>query len=159
MSYLKSIFFVAAFISVTSCDNKKPEKHQQTDEEAIAAVEEVVQNLFDEVWAGYDENAITKYQTEDFLLLEHGEVWNNDTIANWCKEAQIRNSGYERINNFERIDARRNGNKLWLAYHNYGTFKKDTIMFERAWLESVVAVKVDSIWKLELMHSTRQPVE
>lgn len=159
MSYLKSIFLIAAFISVTSCDNKKPEKPQQTDEEAIAAVEEVVQNLFDEVWAGYDENAITKYQTEDFLLLEHGEVWNNDTIANWCKEAQIRNSGYERINNFERIDARRNGNKLWLAYHNYGTFKKDTIMFERAWLESVVAVKVDSIWKLELMHSTRQPVE
>ncbi|AGC75618.1 hypothetical protein LX97_00310 [Nonlabens dokdonensis] len=146
-------------ISINSCNKQQSNEPQQNDEEAIAAVENVIQNLFDEVWAGYDENAITKYQTDDFLLLEHGEVWNNDTIANWCKEAQTRNSEYERINNFKRIDARGNGDKLWLAYHNYGTFKKDTIMFERAWLESVVAVKEDSIWKLELMHSTRQPVE
>ncbi|QJP35865.1 nuclear transport factor 2 family protein [Nonlabens sp. Ci31] len=131
----------------------------ETDEEAITAVEEVVQSLFDEVWAGYDETAITTYQTNDFLLLEHGEVWNNNTIADWCKNAKTKDQKVQRINNFERIEARRNGDKLWLAYHNYGTFKKDTITYKRAWLESVVAVKEDSVWKLELMHSTRQPVE
>lgn len=144
---------------IISCNKNITKELPQTDEEAVVAVENVIQNLFDEVWSGYDENAITKYQTNDFLLLEHGELWNNDTIANWCKKAQTRNSGYERINNFKRIDARRNGDKLWLAYHNYGTFKKDTIVYERAWLESVVAIKKDSIWKLELMHSTRQPVQ
>lgn len=146
-------------ITTISCETKAPEKPQQTDEEAIAAVEEVVQKLFDEVWAGYDETAITKYQTDDFLLLEHGEVWNNDTIANWCINAKTRVNNTERINNFERIDARVNGDKLWLAYHNIGTFKRDTLTYNRGWLESVVAVKQDSIWKLELMHSTRMPVE
>lgn len=159
MKYV-SLYCSLMLLFICSCKNHQPiENHEQNDEEAFTAVEDVIQGLFDEVWAGYDEKAITKYQTDDFLLLEHGEVWNNDTIANWCKKAQTRNSGYERINNFERIDARRNGDKLWLAYHNYGTFKKDTIQFERGWLESVVAVKVDSIWKLELMHSTRQPIE
>lgn len=142
-----------------SCNQKTPEKTQETDEEAIQSVELVIQNLFDEVWAGYDETAITKYQTEDFLLLEHGEVWNNDTIANWCKKMQKKGQSMQRVNTFKRIDAQKNGDKLWLAYHNYGSFKRDTITFNRSWLESVVAVKQDTVWKLELMHSTRQPVE
>ncbi|GAK76386.1 hypothetical protein JCM19275_3555 [Nonlabens ulvanivorans] len=139
-----------------ACSTATAEKLQETDEEATIAVEEVVQNLFDEVWSDYDEAAITKYQTDDFLLLEHGEVWNNDTIANWCKSAKKRELQFDRINNFERIAAKRNGDKLWLAYHNYGTFKLDTLSFKSSWLESVVAVKKDSVWKLELMHSTRQ---
>jgi hypothetical protein len=57
----------------TCCEDTKTETIQ-TDEQAIAAVEEVVQSLFDQVWAGYDETAIKKYQTENFLLLEHGEL-------------------------------------------------------------------------------------
>jgi hypothetical protein len=156
MKYIFNLLFLS--ILFTSCQEPKTEI-SETDEEAITAVEEVVQSLSDEVWAGYDETAITTYQTNDFLLLEHGEVWNNNTIADWCKNAKTKDQKVQRINNFERIEARRNGDKLWLAYHNYGTFKKDTITYKRAWLESVVAVKEDSVWKLELMHSTRQPVE
>lgn len=156
MKYICSILFL--YMISTSCQKPKKEINE-TDEEAIAAVEEVVQHLFDEVWAGYDAKAIKKYQTEDFLLLEHGELWNNDSIANWCKNSKNSGQNTKRTNNFERIDARKNGDKLWLAYHNYGTFQKDTTTYQRAWLESVVAVKVDSIWKLELMHSTRQPLE
>lgn len=152
-------FLLVLVTATISCETKAPEKPQQTDEQAIVAVEKVIQALFDEVWAGYDETAITTYQTDDFLLLEHGEVWNNDTIANWCINAKKRDSNTQRINNFERIDARVNGDKLWLAYHNKGTFKRDSITYNLGWLESVVAVRQDSVWKLELMHSTRQPVE
>lgn len=155
MTYLKPIFLFLLFTSIISCDNKTPKTLEQTDEEAIEAVEKVVQNLFDEVWSGYNETAITKYQTDDFLLLEHGEVWNNDTISKWCINAKKRVNNTQRINNFKRIDARVNGNKLWLAYQNTGTFTKDTITYSRGWLESVVAVKEETVWKLELMHSTR----
>ena len=151
---LTTLFFL--IVIVYACSTATTEKLQETDEEATIAVEKVVQDLFDEVWSGHDETAITRYQTDDFLLLEHGEVWNNDTIANWCKNAKKRELQFERINNFERIAAKRNGDKLWLAYHNYGTFKLDTVSFKSSWLESVVAVKKDSVWKLELMHSTRQ---
>jgi hypothetical protein len=156
MKYILRLLFIS-FLFIC-CEDEKTEA-VQTDEQDIAAVEKVVQNLFDEVWAGYDETAIKKYQTENFLLLEHGEIWNNDTIANWCKNAKKRDQKVQRINNFERIEARINGDKLWLAYHNYGTFTQDTVNFKLSWLESVVAVKEDSLWKLELMHSTRQPIE
>jgi hypothetical protein len=102
-----------------------------------------------------DTAAVRRYQTEDFLLLEHGEVWNNDTIINWAINAKKNRAGITRLNDFERIDYKRNGEKLWLAYHNYATIKQDTIERELEWLESVVAVRQDSVWKLELMHSTR----
>jgi hypothetical protein len=156
---LKLLCLLVIVAAISACDKKTSEIQTETDEEAVQAVEAVVQNLFDEVWAGYDENAVTKYQTNDFLLLEHGEIWNNDTIVNWCKKMQKQDQGMQRVNTFKRIDARKNGDKLWLAYHNYGTFKRDTITFKRSWLESVVSVKQDSVWKLELMHSTRQPLE
>lgn len=146
-------------MTTSACGKKESANPMETDEEAIQAVETVVQQIFDEVWAGYDETAVLKYQTADFLLLEHGEVWNNDTIVNWCKKMQQERQGVERVNTFKRIDARKSGDKLWLAYHNYGSFKRDTVTFKRSWLESVVAVKQDSVWKLELMHSTRQPVD
>ena len=157
MRFLKKAPFFLMLIMTISCNDIAPQKAVETDEEAIEAVEEVVQKLFDEVWAGYDETAVAKYQTADFLLLEHGEVWNNDTIVNWCEEAKLRNAGTERINNFERIDARRNGDKLWLAYHNNATIKMDTLERHLSWLESVIAVKKDTVWMLEMMHSTRQP--
>ncbi len=156
---LKIIYLHTFLLISVSCSQKASDKPQETDEEAIQAVELVVQKLFDEVWAGYDETAVLKYQTADFLLLEHGKEWNNDTIVNWCKKMQKQSPGMQRVNTFKRIDARRSGDKLWLAYHNYGSFKRDTITFKRSWLESVVAVKQDTVWKLELMHSTRQPVE
>ncbi|MDP5099824.1 MAG: hypothetical protein NWQ09_00725, partial [Nonlabens sp.] len=50
-------------VILTACNPKAPEKQSESDEQAIAAVEEVVQKIFDEVWAGYDETAVTKYQT------------------------------------------------------------------------------------------------
>jgi hypothetical protein len=159
MKCFKLPAIVLLLLLMAACGNKTSQKPVESDEQAINAVEEVVQKLFDEVWAGYDETAVTKYQTADFLLLEHGKVWNNDTIINWCKSAKAHNQGMQRVNTFKRIDARKSADKLWLAYHNYGSFKQDTLTFERAWLESVVAVKQDSVWKLELMHSTRQPVE
>ena len=133
------------------------EKIIGTNEEAFKSVEKVVQGVFDDVWSAKNTDAILKYQTKDFVLLEHGEVWTNDTIANWCKFAKLRDDGSQRINNFDFFKAKKEGNRVWMAYHNYATFKKDTIVGKYEWLESIVAVKQDSVWKLEMMHSTRVP--
>ncbi|KJD31920.1 hypothetical protein PW52_16200 [Tamlana sedimentorum] len=119
------------------------------------AVEQIVKGVFDDVWSNKNEDLLSKYHTNDFILLEHGEVWTNDTIANWCKRAKIRDNGVTRINSFDFFKAKKEGNRIWMAYHNYATFKKDTLTRKMQWLESVVAVKQDSVWKLELMHSTR----
>lgn len=158
-SILKIILVLA--ILIVSCKNKTTNLKDsvQTDAEAFKQVEQVVQGVFDDVWAAKKEETITKYQTDDFVLLEHGEVWTNDTIANWCKSSKLRDDGTKRINNFDFFKAKKEGNRIWMAYHNYATIKKDTLERNLQWLESIVAIKQDSVWKLEMMHSTYVPVK
>lgn len=131
---------------------------QQTAQEDFTLVENLVQHVFDSIWSAKKANTIIKYQTEDFLLLEHGAVWNNDTISNWCKRAAARDQGLKRTNTFDFFKQKKEGNRIWMAYNNYATFTKDDeVRGKGQWLESIVAVKKDSIWQLELMHSTRVP--
>ncbi len=156
MKHLYKILFIL-ILSLTSCKNELKIDITENEQEAIKKVEQVVQGVFDEIWGSKDETAIKKYQTEDFILLEHGEVWTNDTIAKWCKAAKLRDNGSERINTFDFFKAKKEHNRIWMTYHNYATFKKDSILGKYEWLESVVAVKKDSVWKIEMMHSTRVP--
>ncbi|WP_375242763.1 nuclear transport factor 2 family protein [Lacinutrix sp.] len=152
MKQLFKFLFILTFV-LSSC--QKDSKPQNTEAEEFKRVEQVVQGVFDDVWAAKKEEMILNYQTKDFVLLEHGEIWTNDTIASWCKKAKLRDDGTKRINNFNFFKAKKEGNRIWMAYHNHATFKKDTIVGKYEWLESIVAVKQDSVWKLELMHSTR----
>lgn len=150
-SYIKLVFVLS--IVYTSCN----QNHKKTtdDTKDFKAVEQVVQNAFDDIWSEHKAERISKYHTNDFIILEHGELWTNDTIANWCKRAKLRNAGVKRINSFDFFKAKKEGNRIWMAYHNYATIKMDTIEAKYQWLESIVAIKQDSIWKLEMMHSTR----
>lgn len=144
---------VVLSILFTSC--KKEEKQPTNNTEDFKAVEQIVQHAFDDIWSAKKAERILKYHTDDFILLEHGEVWTNDTIANWCKRAKLRDAGVKRINSFDFFEAKREGNRIWMAYHNYATIKRDTLERKLQWLESIVAIKQDTIWKLEMMHSTR----
>tara|TARA_R110000868_G_scaffold15005_1_gene69012 strand:+ start:37 stop:510 length:474 start_codon:yes stop_codon:yes gene_type:complete len=153
MKHLPKLLFVF-FLIIMSCQKEKVEIVTNNNDD-FKTVEQVVQRIFDDIWSDKKAELLTKYHTDDFILLEHGEVWTNDTIANWCKRAKLRDEGVKRINSFDFFEAKREGNRIWMAYHNYATITKDTISRKLEWLESIVAVKQDSIWKLELMHSTR----
>jgi ketosteroid isomerase-like protein len=122
----------------------------------VQQIKDLVQNTFDGIWSKMDVNNIEKYQTKDFLLLEHGEVWTNDTIANYCRRASQQVNRPERINNFEFIEVQVKGDWAWAAYHNHAVFKSPGAADQkRYWLESVVAVRTKKGWKLRMMHSTR----
>lgn len=140
-------------LTLTSCEKQKEVTTDNTKD--FKAVEQVVQGVFDDVWSDKKAELLSKYHTDDFILLEHGEVWTNDTIANWCERAKLRDDGMIRINSFDFFKSKKEGNRIWMAYHNYATLKRDTLERKAQWLESIVAVKKDSVWKLELMHSTR----
>ncbi|GAA4966760.1 nuclear transport factor 2 family protein [Algibacter aquimarinus] len=152
MKHITKILFVFILI-LTSC--KKEKEAASNSNEDFKAVKQVVQGVFDDIWSDKKAELLTKYHTDDFILLEHGEVWTNDTITNWCIRAKKRDIGVKRINSFDFFEAKKEGNRIWMAYHNYATIKKDTLERKLQWLESIVAIKQDSIWKLELMHSTR----
>ncbi len=124
-----------------------------SDEEMIKAL---IKNSFDDIWSKFDSKKIEDYHTKDFLLLEHGEVWNNDTIVNYVNKAVLKTPLPSRVNSFEFIDIKIYGDIAWVAYYNKAVISLDNkVIREAQWLESVVAVLTEKGWRLQMMHSTR----
>lgn len=121
-----------------------------------AAVEQLVIDTFQSLLSDYDSTKMDNYVTSDFILLEHGEVWNNDTIRFYITKALQNENRATRTNRFEFIKMEKSGDMIWAAYKNWAVWtKNDSIVHKMHWLESVVAVKEEEIWKLKMMHSTR----
>jgi ketosteroid isomerase-like protein len=130
--------------------------NQPSHEADKALIEKVILDSFDEVWGKLDSKNIAKYYTDDFLLLENGEVWNNDTIASYLEHAALRSPRPTRLNSIEVIDVKISGETAWIAYHNRATFSIDNQITRKAyWLESATAIKTEQGWKLDMLHSTR----
>lgn len=123
----------------------------------IDTVKNLVIQSFEGVWSDLDATKIKQYHTSDFMLLENGVVWTNDSIADYLsrerKVAAARQ--YQRLNRFEFHKAVHNQHSIWVAYDNYGTWVsgQDTLGMAH-WLESAIAVKEQGKWKLEQLHST-----
>lgn len=118
-------------------------------------IKNLVVESFDEIWSKLNSKNIDKYYTKDFLLLENGEVWNNDTIAKYLDKAILEKPNPERVNTIEIIQVKVANKTAWIAYHNYAKFSIDNkIVYEAHWLESATAILTDKGWKLEMLHST-----
>ncbi|WP_338812653.1 DUF4440 domain-containing protein [Bernardetia sp. Wsw4-3y2] len=147
----KITLFIFIFFSVYSlqAQNVKPEEKQ--------SIKQLIQSAFDDVWGELDSTKIEKYHTDDFLLLEHGEIWTNDTIKS-CYIAKARTAEKlpKRTNSFEFIRFVKSKNSIWFAYQNYATLSIDgKKIMDLQWLESAVAIKTKQGWKLQMLHSTR----
>ncbi|MCL6260137.1 nuclear transport factor 2 family protein [Aquiflexum sp. TKW24L] len=119
-------------------------------------IKELIIKSFDEIWSELNSKNIDKYYTKDFLLLENGEVWNNDSITNYLDNAILRKPKPIRMNTIEIIEIRVANGMAWVAYQNYATFSTDNKIIRKAnWLESATAILTENGWKLEMLHSTR----
>lgn len=120
------------------------------------SVQNLVKESFDEIWSTLNANNIDKYYTKDFLLLENGEVWNNDSIKHYLDKALLRKPNPTRINRIEIIEIKIANGTAWIAYHNYATFLIENNIIRKAhWLESATAILTKDGWKLDMLHSTR----
>ena len=145
----------------TEADRPAPPGQTETiDPQAdAAAVQQLIQDIFDNIWSGTDTSYVSRYHTEDFVLLEHGEVWTNDTIRNYQlrKAARADPDAARRLNSFDFYELEQHDDLIWVAYQNYGNWVKDgDTLNSRGWLESAVAERSGDGWKLRMMHSTRQ---
>jgi len=109
-----------------------------------------VQNLF-AAMSAFDHSRMEAVVTDDFQLLEAGEVWDIDTLI---KEIGPNENAYERRNYFSLIRMVSRNETMWISYWNKATFTVSDKIFENAWLESVVLVEDQGSWKIQLMHST-----
>lgn len=156
----------AVFVIAVSaaCETSSPSVSPATDDVAYAeadrrAVEQLIQGAFDEVWSGTDTAAVRRFHTDDFVILEHGEVWTTDTIRNWQlgTPAGRRPDAPQRRNSFTFFRNEAAGEDAWVAYHNRAHWVDaggDTVG-AAGWLESAVATRTEQGWKLRMMHSTR----
>jgi hypothetical protein len=89
--------------------------------------------------------------TENFLVLEHGEVWNLDKLM-----SVVRPKTSLRRNFFSIVSEDVRGDTAFVNYWNKALERSENGEERtRAWLESVVVVKKRGTWRLLQMHSTR----
>ncbi|MFL0683528.1 MAG: nuclear transport factor 2 family protein [Algoriphagus aquaeductus] len=122
----------------------------------VRQVEQLIQDSFDEIFSNYNAEKLTDFYTEDFILLEHGEVWDMAFIRNYLGKAKSNPNPPTRTNRFEYIKTIVEGDRAWIAYHNYATISRDgQVLRELYWLESATAIRTENGWRLDMLHSTR----
>ncbi len=161
MKYL-SLLLVVLFSSCTtgtpsptssSKENRSSSKEITEVEKKIAM--DLIQGAFDDLWAGVDSTKILDYHTEDFIILEQGEVWDNDRIKQFMRGQLANENRAKRVNQMEYITVEKYGPSIQIAYRNYAKFyKEDSLVNNASWIESALAVKTEVGWRLKMMHST-----
>lgn len=152
MKHLSPLLFLLTFLWTVPSFSQTQTK---SDEEQI---QELVQAMFDDLFSNFDSEKITAYLTDDFILLEDGEIWDMEIIRNYLNSQKGKENLPIRVNRFEFIEIKIFGNRAWAAYKNWATITRDgNVIREPHWLESITAIKTDSGWKMEMMHSTPVP--
>ncbi len=113
------------------------------------AVFEPVEQLF-LAMSHTDHEMMRRAVVDDFVLLEHGEVWSIEDLI-----AAVKPSDYVRINHFDLISTDIKDDIAFINYWNKANFSNGQNSQDVIWLESVVVTKTDGYWRLSQMHSTR----
>jgi len=98
-----------------------------------------------------DWDGIRALSTNDFILLENGLVWNNDSLIN---AMELYQSGTEISYSFDFHKTEVYDSMAWIFYHNTGTVLTDTTEIKIQWVESVNFIKEGGKWKACFAHST-----
>lgn len=96
---------------------------------------------------------IRNTSTEDLIILEHGEIWNMDTIVAKLNELKALNP--VRVNSFDFVKTEVRDQTAWVAYHNKAIITINGQKVQYHWLESAVLVKQGNDWKVKMLQSTR----
>ena len=149
---------ILLILFLSSCQNPNYEKENPLTKEEEQIAKELIQGSFDKIWGGVDSTEIANYHTADFIILEHGEVWDNDRIRAYIRSQHQRENRPLRKNRMEYTSIEKYGASIQMAYHNYAEFvRADTLVGKGQWLESALAIKTAEGWRLKMMHSTRVP--
>ena len=144
------IFFQLAIILITTVASAQTST--KTDEDQI---KELIENTFQEIFSDFEPQALETYLSEDFLLLETGEVWDMEMMRNYVQRSGERKSAVKRLNYVDFIQIKIEGKMAWVAYHNKAVFKDgEEIVREMNWIESATAIQTEEGWKLQMLHST-----
>ena len=90
--------------------------------------------------------------TEDYLLVEGGEILNMEQESKWY--ADVANRATDRKDNFDFKYIRIDGNVAYAVYNLRSDITKEGKLTQKNWNESTIFRKVNGEWKIALIHST-----
>ena len=90
--------------------------------------------------------------TEDYLLIEDGDIWNIEKESKWYKDDA--NKVTDRKDNFDFKHIRIDGNFAYAVYNLRSDITKEGKLTQKNWNESTIFRKVNGEWKIALIHST-----
>lgn len=104
-------------------------------------------------YSGFDEARYRSTTTDDYLLLEHGELIDREgDVASMAKPG----TGFRRSDRFEFDTVKVMGDVAYAVYTLKSEIYDDVRgSRDREWLESAVLRREDGRWKIALLHSTR----
>ena len=111
---------------------------------------DTVRNLF-AAMSAFDYTRMESAVTNDFQLLEDGEVWDINTLISAIRPGE---DPYVRRNFFSLIKTESKNEIAWVSYWNRATFTASGSVSEWIWLESALLIKGEEGWQVQLMHST-----
>jgi hypothetical protein len=103
----------------------------------------------------YDINKHKGYCTDNYILIENGEIWDMDDEADYYKKNA--NRVYDRKNYFNFKSIRIFENIAYAVYKLKADFLENGNLTHKNWSESAIFRKIAGVWKIELIHST--PIE
>lgn len=117
-----------------------------------AAVQQAIKDNY-AAYGGFDEAKYRASLTEDYVLLEHGELIDREAdIASMAKPG----TGFRRTDHFEFHSVTIERDLAYAVYVLRSEIYDDVKgARSREWLESAILRRVKDDWKMALLHSTR----
>lgn len=93
------------------------------------------------------------YCTDDYLLIENGEIWTMEKEAEYYKQNAQR--VIERSDYFDFKYIKISENTAYAVYNLRSDITENGKLTQKNWNESAVFRKLDGRWKIALIHSTK----
>lgn len=140
--------FILLFVSYVSfAQNQK--------EADILSLKKLVEDSFQDIFTEFKSEKIADYYTDDFLLIENGEIWNTDSVRNYLAKARLRTPKPTRENKFDFFKMEIMDDVAWVSYHNYATFTTENSPPRMIhWMETVIAIRTEEGWRIKLLHNS-----
>lgn len=90
--------------------------------------------------------------TQDYFLIEDGEIWNIEEESKWYKDDA--NKATDRKDKFDFKYIRIDGDLAYTVYNLRSDITKEGKIIQKNWNESTIFRKVNGEWKIALIHST-----
>ena len=137
----------AALVTGTACQGTQPAAAD------AQAAKQVIADYYDLFYRRLDERGYRALLTDDYLLLENGEIFDaNGDIASMPKAGD----GYTRSDAFDFRTVRMLGDTAYVIYFlRSAVVEKTEAARNLEWLESAVLRRTGGHWRVAVLHSTR----